>query len=131
MADQASADGIFERLIEYFQSSRFEYLALDYAGGSVRLSRERPADAHAAAEVTRESTRVLASSVGFVELPAERQRFAEAGEHVAAGEVLFAIRRLRNVIAVSVPASGTVGSMLVSQGDFVEFGQPLATVMMI
>lgn len=109
-----SPDGTFERFAEYFQNSSFEYLALDYAGRSLRLSRER--------------TRVLASSVGFIALPAGRERFPEAGAHVVEGEALFAVRRFRNVIAVRVPASGILESVLVSKGDFVEFGQPLATV---
>lgn len=133
MADQASADRIFARLIDYFQGSRFEYLALDYAGGSLRLTRAGAArertfsDARVSAAII-EPTRVLSPSVGVVELPAGRERFAAAGEHVTEGEALFAIRRFRNVVAVSAPATGHVGSTLVSVGDFVEFGQPLTSV---
>ena len=61
-------------------------------------------------------------------MPEGRRRFIEAGEHVMQGEVMFAIRRFRSVVAVSVPASGTVVSVRVSPGDFVEFGQSLATL---
>ena len=129
MVDQKSRDAICERLIEYFESSGFSYLALDYAGASVRLSRERPAQEISAAAVSSEPTHVLASSVGFIESPAERRRFPQSGDQVAEGEALFAIRRFRNVLAVSAPASGILGSVLVSAGDFVEFGQPLATVL--
>lgn len=117
-----------ERLIEYFESSRFEYMALDYAGASLRLSRERPketpAHAHAAAGVY-----VAASAVGVVELPAGRERFPEAGDRVAEGEVLFDLRRFRSVVAMRAPASGILSSVLVTEGDFVEFGQLLTTLM--
>ena len=120
-------DGIFGRVVDYFQSSRFDYLALDYAGGSLRLSREPATHAGASLAATSTATTVLATSVGFVELPGGRQRLAEAGEHVEQGEAVFAIRRFRDVVVVSAPTSGTVESVLVKRGDFVDFGQPLAT----
>jgi biotin carboxyl carrier protein len=118
-----SADGTFERIIEYFQSSRFEYLALDYAGGSLRLARNT--STHAAA--TR-GVELRAPTVGFVQLPDGRARFPEAGDPVSENEVLFAVRRFRNAIPVTAAASGAIGCVRVSEGDFVEFGQPLATI---
>ncbi|MBI4193842.1 MAG: hypothetical protein HY526_02060 [Betaproteobacteria bacterium] len=137
MEDQKRLDSTFERLIEYFQTSRFQYLALDYAGSSIRLSREQPSNVGGSLQDTRESAaiagdtcaaQVLASSVGFVDLPPGRDRFPGAGEHVAEGDCLFAIRRFKNVVEVRAAAAGSLASILVTKDAFVEFGQPLATI---
>lgn len=120
-------DALFERLTEYFQGSRFEYLALDYAGSSLRFSRARPRSDGAPAAEAR-TGEVLAPGVGFIELPPGRDRFPQAGERVAEGEPLFAIRRFRDALEVTAPAAGTLASIQVNQGAFVEFGQPLASV---
>lgn len=137
MADPKGPDGRFQRLVEYFQGSRFQFLALDYAGHSLRLSREeRPSagSAHrdvregAAAAVTSGVATVLAASVGFVDLPPGRNRFPEAGESVAAGDCLFVIRRFRSEIEVRAGAAGLLASVMIGKGAFVEFGQPLATI---
>lgn len=124
MADEMRTGGSFEGIIAYFRNSRFEHLALDYAGGSIRLSRDTPGTDIAATD----RVEVRASTVGFVELPPGRARFPEAGDRVSENEVLFAIRGFRNVVTVSAAAGGTLDSVLVSAGIFVEFAQPLATV---
>lgn len=123
MAEETDTGVSFARIAEYFQNSRFEYLALEYAGASLRLSSDPFGPDRAAAE----RIEVRAPAVGFVELPAGRARFPEAHEPVVENEVLFAIRGFKRLAAVSVPASGTLHSILVSAGDFVEFAQPLAT----
>jgi biotin carboxyl carrier protein len=124
MADELSTGGSLERIVEYFQTSRFEYLALDCTGGSIRLSRAAPGSDVAATD----RIEVRASTVGFVDLPAGRARFPEIGDGVLESEALFAIRRFKDVITVSAAASGMLHSVLVSKGDFVEFAQPLATL---
>jgi biotin carboxyl carrier protein len=137
MEHQKRLDSAFKGVIEYFQTSGFEYLALDCAGSSIRLSREQPSNVGGLLHETRESAAVderfaaapiLASTVGFVDFPPGRDRFFEAGEHVAEGDCLFAIRRFRNMVEVRAAAAGSLASLLVRKGDFVEFGQPLATI---
>lgn len=136
MEDQKPLDSRFERLIEYIRASGFQYLALDYAGFSVRFSRD-PSTAGGALRVSRVSAAgagqtsaapVLAPSLGFVDLHPERARFPEAGEYTAEGECLFVIRRFKNVIEVRAAAAGSLASVMVKRGAFVEFGQPLATI---
>ena len=124
-----------ERIVEYFERSRFDYLALDYGGKSVRLSRPvRATEAGAIDETGLHAERVAfavnvpAPTVGFVEKVAERTRFPKAGDAVAKDEALFTLRRHKTVLAVRAAASGTLGSVWVGEGDFVEFGQPLATL---
>ena len=137
MTAQNDPDALFERLAEYFQSSRFEYLALDYAGSSLRISRaplaadgasQRAARLAPAIAPDTRGESVLASSVGVVERAPGRTRFPAAGERVAEGECLFAIRRYKNSIEVKAPTSGSLASLAVGEGAFVEFGQPLATI---
>lgn len=136
MEDQKRLDGRYERIIEYFRTSSFQYLALDYAGFSVRLSRG-PSNAGGARRDTRESAaiagqtaaaQVLAPSLGFVDLHPGRARFPEAGEYAAEGDCLFVIRRFKNVVEVRAAAAGPLASVMVERGAFVEFGQPLATI---
>lgn len=137
MEDEKKLDRTFERLREYFRTSRFQYLALDYAGLSIRLSKEQGSNAGAALQDTRQpaaiaaetsAAQVLAPSVGFVDLPPGRDRFPEAGERVAEGDCLFVIRRFKDVVEVRAAAAGTLASVLVRKGVFVEFGQPLAAI---
>lgn len=127
MADPKGPDGRFQRLVEYFHGSRFQFLALDYSGHSLRLSREQHSSAGSARRDVRVAT-VLAASVGFVDLPPGRNRFPEAGERVAAGDCLFVIRRFSSKIEVRAGAAGLLASVLIGKGAFVEFGQPLATI---
>lgn len=136
MEDRKPLDSRFERIIEYIRTSSFQYLALDYAGFSVRFSRG-PATAGGALRVTRESAavagqtsaaQVLAPSLGFVDLHPGRARFPEAGEYAAEGDCLFVIRRFKNVVEVKATAAGPLASVMVERGAFVEFGQLLATI---
>lgn len=124
---------MIEQLIAYFHSSRLQYLALDHAGWSIRLSREQPSTGSGQAESKGVSlaapvTQVLAPAVGFIALAQGRNRFPEAGEPVAAGEPLFAVRRFKNTIEVRAAAAGALTSVRVTEGAFVEFAQPLATI---
>lgn len=137
MVDPKAPEARFQRLVEYFQGSRFQFLALDYAGHSLRLSREQHSSAgsahredceQGAVTATSGVAMVLAASVGFVDLPPGRDRFPEAGESVAAGDCLFVIRRFRSEIEVRAGAAGLLASVLIGKGAFVEFGQPLATI---
>lgn len=117
---------LFHRIVELFERSRFDYLALDIGQASLRLSRAPAADAGRAVGITTAATSVLSSSVGFVEAPVGRERFAATGERVLKGEVLFAVRRFTGVVPVIVPASGILAEVIVKPGEFVNFGQEIA-----
>jgi biotin carboxyl carrier protein len=124
-----------ERIAEYFQRSRFEYLALDCAGKSLRFSRDIPsAEASAIAAIEQGSAgrapalQVCASTIGFAEAAAGRGTFPKAGDAVSKNEALFILRRQKSLLTVYAATSGTLESVLVSKGDLVEFGQPLATL---
>ncbi len=128
-----SSSPSLERIVEFFERSRFDYLALAYAGKVLRLSRANRgpgADAidetGGGAERGASAVNVPAPTVGFVE--AGRARFPEAGDAVSENEALFTLRRYKSGVTVHAAASGTLESVLVSEGDFVEFGQPLATL---
>jgi biotin carboxyl carrier protein len=113
-----------EPLIAYFHRSRFDYLALDFAGSSLRLSRDG-----AASNVQRGSARdIVAPSVGFVEAATGRDQFPRMGMPVAEGEPLFRLRRFTDTIEVRAPTGGTLEALLVEQGTFVEYGERIAVL---
>jgi hypothetical protein len=115
---------LFERVIEFFERSRFEYLSLDLGPASLRLSREPGGDPREIGGTP--TAAVLAPSVGFVEPSTGHGRFAARGERVEKGAMLFALRRFSGSVPVLAPASGRVADVLVQPGEFVEFGQALA-----
>jgi multidrug efflux pump subunit AcrA (membrane-fusion protein) len=124
-----------ERIAEYFQRSRFEYLALDYAGKSLRFSRDIPSAEPSGIAAIEPGTaggasvlQVCAATIGFAEAAGGRGKFPKAGDAVSKNEALFILRRQKSVLTVRAVAGGTLESVLVSEGDFVEFGQPLATL---
>ncbi len=113
-------DGGWDGLIDFFHRSSFQYLALDHGGASIRLARDEPGSDVA--------TPVRAPSIGFVTLASGRRRFPQAGDRVARGEPILAIRKYRQTIEVVAPAAGSLASLAVAEGAFVEFGAPLATI---
>jgi len=115
---------MIERFIAYFHDSGFEYLALDFDGYSVRLSREPLPQGAAASD--RQSVGIVGPSVGFIALANGREHFPRAGVAVVAGEPLFTLRRFKSTMDVQAPAAGILRSVLVEEGSFVEYGQTLA-----
>ena len=112
-----------EKLITYFHSSRFDYLALDFAGVSLRLARHQARCAeHALARD------VTAPSVGFIEAAVGRDHFPRDGMIVAEGEPLFTLRRFKDTIEVKAPIAGTVAAVSMTHGTFVEYGQRVAVL---
>ena len=112
MAAQRTPD--LSCLIDYFNGSRFEYLALEYAGAALRLQRE-PAS----------SIALLAPAAGTIELPPQRPRM-QTGQPVRRGECLFVIRRFKSAIEVPASLDGRLTEISVEPGTFVEYGQALA-----
>ena len=52
---------------------------------------------------------------------------AHQGQHVAKGDVLFVVESMKTEFEVTAPSTGVVGDVLVSQGQSVRAGQPLAS----
>jgi biotin carboxyl carrier protein len=52
----------------------------------------------------------------------------EAGVRVQAGQTIAAIKTANRVTAIQAPADGTVKHIFPSEGDFVEFDQPLFVI---
>jgi acetyl-CoA carboxylase biotin carboxyl carrier protein len=52
----------------------------------------------------------------------------EAGVRVQAGQTIAAIKTANRVTAIQTPADGTVKHIFPSEGDFVEFDQPLFVI---
>lgn len=115
MTSKRLEDGWRQQIAEFFHGSRLQYLALDHGSQSIRLSRPEPST-------------VLAATVGTVAAGAGRARYPAPGESVAQGDTLFVIRRFRNDFEVKAPATGTLAAVLVPDGAFVEYGQPLAHI---
>ena len=113
-----------ETLIAYFHGSRFAYLALEFAGRSLRLSREgeHSDSQHGSARD------MVAPSVGFLETATGRDQFPRAGMLVAEGEPLFRLRRFTDSIEVLAPIGGTLEALLVEQGTLVEYGERIAVL---
>jgi hypothetical protein len=116
MADSQTVD--FYSLLQYFNASSFDYLSLEHAGRSLRLCR---APAVLAAPLQ-------SSSVGVIDCAPGRAAWPHVGDQVRAGEPLFAVRRFKTVVRVDAPAAGTIACLSVAPGEFVEFGQALATI---
>lgn len=54
--------------------------------------------------------------------------FLEVGSKIAEGETLLIIEAMKTMNQIPSPRSGTVTAILVSDGEPVEFGQPLVTI---
>jgi len=106
-------DTLNEQVAEFFRAAGLQYLALDYDGKSIRLSRAEPST-------------VIAPTVGVVVAPEGGERYPAPGDTVAQGQTLFVIRRYRSEIAVRAPAAGTLVAVLVANGAFADYGQALA-----
>lgn len=107
----------FARILDYFDRSPFDYLALDAGGQSLRLQRAAPPVTLA----------LPAPGLGtVVALPATA--LPKPGDRVVRGQPLFALRRLKTLIEVQAPHDGEIASIDVAAGQFVEFGQVLARV---
>lgn len=108
----------FTGLIEYFERAPFAYLALDMGGRSVRLERAPVPPAVA----------LSAPGVGTVAVRAQGATLPRPGERIRRGETIMVLRRFRSSIPLDSPTDGTLASIDVSPGQFVEFGQMLATL---
>jgi acetyl-CoA carboxylase biotin carboxyl carrier protein len=98
------------------------------AGGPVSPA-VAPAEAGGSAP-TATADAVKSPMVGTVYLAAEpgAKPFASVGQKVAAGDTLVIIEAMKVMNPIQAPAAGTVTAVLVSNGQPVEFDQPLVVV---
>lgn len=54
--------------------------------------------------------------------------FVEEGQHVNAGDVLCIVEAMKMMNQIEADKSGTVGTILVADGEPVEFDQPMITI---
>lgn len=106
------------RIIEYFDASAFAYLALEVNGE--RLCIERPARVPAIP--------VTATTVGTVYPCTPDGAFPRSGDRVTRGQPLFALRRFRSVVDVPAPCDGRLEAIHVNAGQFVQYGDALASI---
>ena len=73
---------------------------------------------------------VKSPMVGTVYLSAEpgAKQFASVGDKVSAGQTLLIVEAMKVMNAIPAPRAGTVKSVLVENGQPVEFDQPLIVV---
>ena len=91
-----------------------------------QLASEQP-DAAPAAAAELQGRVVTSPIVGtFYSAPApEKPPFIQVGQQVKKGDVLFIIESMKLMNEVESEYDGTVAELLVSDGDAVEFGQPI------
>jgi acetyl-CoA carboxylase biotin carboxyl carrier protein len=54
--------------------------------------------------------------------------FVEEGQHVNAGDVLCIVEAMKMMNQIEAEKSGTIGAILVADGEPVEFDQPMITI---
>lgn len=109
----------FARILDYFEHSPFEYLALEAHGQALLLQRPPPPP----------TTTLTAPSVGTVVVSAGATALPRPGDRVARGQALFALRRFKTLIEVRSPHDGELAAIDVAPGQFAEFGQALAHIL--
>lgn len=142
-----------KKLIELVEESGIDELEIRDGEESVRITRHRQAPATAVQHVqapvsaapatepaspaaTTESARqtdghqVLSPMVGtFYSAPSPTAAaFVEVGTQVQAGDVLCIIEAMKMMNQIEADKGGTIGAILVEDGEPVEFDQPMITI---
>jgi acetyl-CoA carboxylase biotin carboxyl carrier protein len=58
----------------------------------------------------------------------DKEPFVEVGRHVKKGETVCMVEAMKMMSAVTSPKDGTITEILVENGDFIEFDQPLFAI---
>lgn len=143
-----------KKLIELLEESGIDELEIHEGEESVRISRHsqkpfvaaapqtavttaapaapaaEPATQEAAAAPEPEGHQVRSPMVGtFYQSPSpEAAPFVEVGQKVAAGDVLCIIEAMKMMNQIKADKSGTIGAILVEDGEPVEYNQPLISI---
>ncbi|MHA8110265.1 acetyl-CoA carboxylase biotin carboxyl carrier protein [Lactobacillaceae bacterium Melli_B4] len=83
-----------------------------------------------AATANNEDAKIKAPLVGIVYFAPspEKPVFKEVGDHVKKGETVCVIEAMKVINDVKSPVSGTITKQLVSDGDMVEYDQPIFAI---
>ena len=144
-----------KKLIELLEQSNINELEINEGDESVRISRggtavtyaaapapapvaaapapvAAPAPAEAAAPASEELAghAVKSPMVGtFYASPApDAPPFATVGQTVAAGDVICIIEAMKMMNQIEADKAGTIGAILIEDGEAVEFDQPIVTI---
>jgi acetyl-CoA carboxylase biotin carboxyl carrier protein len=144
-----------KKLIELLEQSNINELEINEGDESVRISRggtavtyaappmpapvaaapapiAAPAAAEAAAPASEELTghAVKSPMVGtFYASPApDSPPFVSVGQTVAAGDVICIIEAMKMMNQIEADKAGTIGAILIEDGEAVEFDQPIVTI---
>ena len=142
-----------KKLIELLEQSNINELEINEGDESVRISRggtsvtyaappapapvaAAPAPAPAAAETAAPEAEELTEHavkspmVGtFYASPAPGSpAFVSVGQTVAAGDVICIIEAMKMMNQIEADKAGTIGAILVEDGEAVEFDQPIVTI---
>ena len=144
-----------KKLIELLEQSNINELEINEGDESVRISRggtavtyaaapapapvaaaPAPVAAPAAAEAAAPASEELAGHavkspmVGtFYASPApDSPPFVTVGQTVAAGDVICIIEAMKMMNQIEADKAGTIGAILIEDGEAVEFDQPIVTI---
>ena len=142
-----------KKLIELLEQSNINELEINEGDESVRISRggtavtyaaapapvaaapapvAAPAATEAAAPATEEPAghAVKSPMVGtFYASPAPGSpAFVSVGQTVAAGDVICIIEAMKMMNQIEADKAGTIGAILIEDGEAVEFDQPIVTI---
>jgi biotin carboxyl carrier protein len=121
-------DDATERLLRRLRTSSFAVVSLRSDRLSVDLRRGRPREvedysaAEAASGSRPQSAMVRAPG------PGRFSTHLEVGAEVGAGEQVGSVQLHRRKVAVAAAGPGHIDEILVSQGAFVEYGQPVLRI---
>ncbi|USS87146.1 acetyl-CoA carboxylase biotin carboxyl carrier protein subunit [Fructilactobacillus cliffordii] len=129
-----------ERLLAKFDQSSLQELKIDGDGVNVYFSKQNTPAPQAAAdsEASAASTpqfdsqavapyQLKAPMVGLVYMSPspDKPAYKEIGDHVKKGETICAIEAMKLINEVRSPVSGIIKKRLFSDGEMVEYEQPL------
>jgi acetyl-CoA carboxylase biotin carboxyl carrier protein len=144
-----------KKLIELLEQSNINELEINEGDESVRISRgatavtyaappiaapvaaaPAPVAAPAAVEAAAPASEELAGHavkspmVGtFYASPApDSPQFVSVGQAVAAGDVICIIEAMKMMNQIEADKAGTIGAILIEDGEAVEFDQPIVTI---
>lgn len=141
-----------KKLIELLEESDIGEIEIKEGEESVRISRNSPApvmmhapmapiasaapaaavhvEAEAPATVEQEGHAIKSPMVGtFYRSPSpESKSFIEVGQQVKVGDVLCIVEAMKMMNQIEADKAGTVGAILVADGEPVEFDQPMIMI---